>query len=162
MQLKLSEKFGDQLLFEEDLRDRCAANSIGSIRSASHSSHSKSRGSRSRSLSKRKSHFAKSTSLIQKLTQNQNMPVSNQTMLLINASEVLARDGIHGKIARIGLGFGTGRHTANRHSSVPPIVRSKSALARSVSPPARNDCAVSAHSYRSPIKMSIGLSPRSR
>jgi len=89
------------------------------------------------------------------------MPVNNKTMLLINASEVLARDGIHGKIARIGLGFGTGRHTANRHSSVPPV-RSKSALARSVSPPARNDCAVSAHSYRSPIKMSIALSPRSR
>jgi hypothetical protein len=89
------------------------------------------------------------------------MPVNKETMLLINASEVLARDGIHGKIAQIGVGFGTGRHTANRHSSVPPV-RVKSALARSTSPPARNDRAVSAHSYRSPIKMSIGLSPRSR
>ena len=53
------------------------------------------------------------------LTQKQNMPVDEETMLLINASEVLAKDGIHGKIARIGLGFGTGRHTANRKSSVP-------------------------------------------
>jgi ribosomal protein S28E/S33 len=88
------------------------------------------------------------------------MPVNNETMLLINASEVLARDGIHGKIAQIGVGFGTGRHTAKRNSSVPPI-RVKSALARSASPPARNDRAVSAHSYRSPIKMSIALSPRS-
>lgn len=43
------------------------------------------------------------------------MPVSNKTMLLINSSEVLARDGIHGKIAHVGLGFGTGRHTASRH-----------------------------------------------
>ena len=47
------------------------------------------------------------------------MPVHDDTMLLINASEVLAKDGIHGKIAQVGLGFGTGRHTANRHSSVP-------------------------------------------
>lgn len=54
-------------------------------------------------------------------------------MLLINASEVLAKDGIHGKIARIGLGFGTGRHTANRKASVP---REKSRLARSISPAA--------------------------
>jgi hypothetical protein len=81
-------------------------------------------------------------------------------MLLINASEVLAKDGIHGKIARIGLGFGTGRHTANRHSSVEPEPRVKSAQAKRPSP-IRHDRAVSAHSYRSPIKMSVALSPRS-
>lgn len=61
------------------------------------------------------------------------MLVNDETMLLINASEVLAKDGIHGKIARIGLGFGTGRHTANRKASVP---REKSRLARSISPAA--------------------------
>ena len=34
------------------------------------------------------------------------------TMMVTNANEVLALDGIHGKIASVGVGFGTGRHTA--------------------------------------------------
>ena len=34
-------------------------------------------------------------------------------MLVTNANEVLASDGIHGQIAGVGIGFGTGRHTAN-------------------------------------------------
>jgi hypothetical protein len=34
-------------------------------------------------------------------------------MMVTNANEVLAFDGIHGKIATVGLGFGTGRHTAS-------------------------------------------------
>ena len=40
--------------------------------------------------------------------------VDNDTFLLINANEVLAKDGIHGKIADVGIGFGTGRHTNQR------------------------------------------------
>jgi hypothetical protein len=35
-------------------------------------------------------------------------------MILINANEVLAKDGIHGKISEVGVGFGTGRHTESR------------------------------------------------
>jgi hypothetical protein len=38
--------------------------------------------------------------------------LDNHTILLTNANEVLMKDGIHGKIARVGVGFGTGRHTA--------------------------------------------------
>ena len=38
-------------------------------------------------------------------------PVTDETILLINAAEVLAMDGIHGKISAIGVGFVTGRHT---------------------------------------------------
>jgi hypothetical protein len=53
------------------------------------------------------------------LTNKSNLPVDEATMLLINNSEVLARDGIHGKIAKTGLGFGTGRHTAARHNRSP-------------------------------------------
>lgn len=51
--------------------------------------------------------------LIQALTAYK-APVTDDTILLINAAEVLARDGIHGKIAAIGVGFGTGRHTSIR------------------------------------------------
>jgi hypothetical protein len=40
--------------------------------------------------------------------------VDEDAVLLINANEILARDGIHGKIAPIGVGFGTGRHTGAR------------------------------------------------
>jgi len=40
--------------------------------------------------------------------------VAQDAVLLINANEVLAKDGIHGKIAQVGIGFGTGRHTENR------------------------------------------------
>jgi len=42
--------------------------------------------------------------------------VDDDSFLLINANEVLARDGIHGKIAEIGIGFGTGRHTSTRRA----------------------------------------------
>ncbi len=34
------------------------------------------------------------------------------SILVTNSNEVLASDGIHGKIAQVGVGFGTGRHTA--------------------------------------------------
>ena len=45
--------------------------------------------------------------------------VDQDTIMLINATEVLTRDGIHGKIANIGVGFGTGRHTMKRKSPSP-------------------------------------------
>ena len=51
--------------------------------------------------------------LIQALTAYK-APVTEDTILLINSAEVLAKDGIHGKISAIGVGFGTGRHTSVR------------------------------------------------
>ncbi len=56
--------------------------------------------------------------LIKTLTKNQ-VTVTEDTILLINAAEVLARDGIHGKIASVGVGFGTGRHTQSRRLGSP-------------------------------------------
>ena len=40
--------------------------------------------------------------------------LSNNMIMLTNANEILTKDGIHGKIAPVGQGFGTGRHTANK------------------------------------------------
>ena len=42
--------------------------------------------------------------------------VDDDAFLLINANETLAKDGIRGKIAEIGIGFGTGRHTSSRRA----------------------------------------------
>ncbi len=53
--------------------------------------------------------------LIETLTKKQTM-VTDDTILLINQAEVLAKDGIHGKIGQVGVGFGTGRHTSIRKS----------------------------------------------
>ena len=50
--------------------------------------------------------------MIQKLTKKKEL--DEIEFIEINANEILARDGIHGKIAGIGKGFGTGRHTAER------------------------------------------------
>ena len=44
---------------------------------------------------------------------NRVQSANNFKMLVTNTHEVLAYDGIHGKIACVGQGFGTGRHTAN-------------------------------------------------
>ena len=44
--------------------------------------------------------------------------VDDNTILLINETEVLSKDGIHGKIASVGIGFGTGRHTEGRRSVI--------------------------------------------
>jgi hypothetical protein len=38
--------------------------------------------------------------------------ISEDTVILINATEKLSRKGIEGKIHNVGVGFGTGRHTA--------------------------------------------------
>lgn len=39
--------------------------------------------------------------------------LGSNCIMLTNANEVLSKDGIHGRIAPVGKGFGTGRHTAN-------------------------------------------------
>lgn len=56
---------------------------------------------------------------------NHKTQVDDDTILLINASEVLTRDGIQGKIATVGVGFGTGRHTMKRKSPSPLASREK-------------------------------------
>ena len=38
--------------------------------------------------------------------------ITEKTSLLINGSEVLTQKGISGKIHKVGVGFGTGRHTS--------------------------------------------------
>ena len=38
--------------------------------------------------------------------------LTDNCIMLTNANEILTRDGIHGKIAPVGQGFGTGRNTA--------------------------------------------------
>jgi hypothetical protein len=40
--------------------------------------------------------------------------IKENTALLINATEVLTNKGITGDIHKVGLGFGTGRHTSGR------------------------------------------------
>jgi hypothetical protein len=57
-------------------------------------------------------------SLIQTLV-NSKEPVDPDALLLINDCEVLTKDGIHGKISEVGVGFGTGRHTSKRMSAAP-------------------------------------------
>ena len=70
----------------------------------------RSSNSRSPHSSIRQSHDA--IELIKKLAAKKK--IEEDAFLLINANEVLARDGIHGRIAEIGVGFGTGRHTSVR------------------------------------------------
>ena len=40
--------------------------------------------------------------------------IDSETKLLINGKEVLTHQGIKGNINKVGLGFGTGRHTSGR------------------------------------------------
>ena len=40
--------------------------------------------------------------------------IDQSTKLLINGSEVLSQKGIKGNIHKVGVGFGTGRHTSGR------------------------------------------------
>ena len=40
--------------------------------------------------------------------------IESDTKLLINGSEILSKQGIKGKIHKVGVGFGTGRHTSGR------------------------------------------------
>lgn len=47
------------------------------------------------------------------LTKNK-VKIDGKTKLLINGSEVLTNKGIKGSINKVGVGFGTGRHTSVR------------------------------------------------
>jgi len=47
------------------------------------------------------------------------------TLLVTNANEILTDKGIHGKIGAVGIGFGTGRHTANVHNHTRKITTLK-------------------------------------
>ena len=40
--------------------------------------------------------------------------IDDKTQLLINGSEILTNKGIKGHIHKVGVGFGTGRHTSGR------------------------------------------------
>lgn len=50
--------------------------------------------------------------------------IDERTKVLINGSEVLTHSGIKGSIHKVGVGFGTGRHTSGRRldllKEVPP------------------------------------------
>ena len=56
--------------------------------------------------------------------------IDEKTKLLINGSEVLSHKGIKGSIHKVGVGFGTGRHTSGRRldllKEVPAKASSKS------------------------------------
>jgi F420-0:gamma-glutamyl ligase-like protein len=60
----------------------------------------------------------KKLNLMRKITKGA-VNVDDDSILLINATEVLTKDGIHGIIAPIGVGFGTGRHSHRRKSPSP-------------------------------------------
>ena len=47
---------------------------------------------------------------------NHRARIDENTKLLINGSELLSQHGISGKIHKVGVGFGTGRHTQSRKS----------------------------------------------
>ena len=51
--------------------------------------------------------------IIEKVASTQGVKkVRDDTLMLTNANEILTKEGIRGKIAQVGKGFGTGRHTA--------------------------------------------------
>ena len=59
---------------------------------------------------------------------NGRVRIDNKTKMLINGREVLTNKGISGNIHKVGVGFGTGRHTSGRRvdllkdAQVPDIV----------------------------------------
>ena len=48
--------------------------------------------------------------------------IGDDTKIIINGQEVLSKHGIGGHIRDVGMGFGTGRHTSNRHGELPVVV----------------------------------------
>ena len=50
---------------------------------------------------------------------NHETDIKQGTALLINKKELLTDNGIQGKISKIGIGFGTGRHTSIRVKNSP-------------------------------------------
>ena len=60
------------------------------------------------------SHNSKSpeTRKVMETLTHHKVVIDEKTQLLINGSEVLSEKGISGKIHKVGVGFGTGRHTS--------------------------------------------------
>ena len=60
------------------------------------------------------SHNSKSpdTRKVMETLTHHRVAIDEKTQLLINGSEVLSEKGISGKIHKVGVGFGTGRHTS--------------------------------------------------
>ena len=55
--------------------------------------------------------------------------INPDTKLLINGDEVLSSQGIKGNIHKVGVGFGTGRHTSGRREEIykeVPVVKQNS------------------------------------
>lgn len=103
----LKRKLGDKLLVEPEQHNMFDKRSFGSS--------SKDRScSPIRSGSYERRFGVDPVELIKRLSDKKN--VDNESFLLINANEVLAKDGIHGRIAEVGIGFGTGRHTSTRRA----------------------------------------------
>lgn len=55
----------------------------------------------------------KKLNLMKTLTKSR-ASIGKDSVMLINENEVLTKTGIHGQIASVGKGFGTGRHTNKR------------------------------------------------
>ena len=55
-------------------------------------------------------------------------------MIVTSAMEVLTQDGIHGKIGQVGIGFGTGRHTANVHNHTKKVTEGQRSQNSQVTP----------------------------
>ena len=85
-------------------------------------------GGVSGSLPRNGSHNGSSQSPVRKLMEDitsRKVHIDENTKVLINGSELLSNKGITGKINKVGVGFGTGRHTSSRktESSHPNIVK---------------------------------------
>ena len=79
--------------------------------------------------------------------------VSEHTVLLINQTESLSKEGIKGRIAPIGIGFGTARHISQRKSANKiPTMKRATPLDRMRSPMAKSHCS----------QASIGVSARTQ
>ena len=61
--------------------------------------------------------------------------IDEKTKLLINGSEVLTSKGIKGNIHKVGVGFGTGRHTSGRRLDLLKEVPQASASMEMPPPP---------------------------
>ena len=65
------------------------------------------------SIGSRTSKSPETRKVMETLTHHR-VKIDDKTKLLINGSEVLTHKGIKGNIHKVGVGFGTGRHTSGR------------------------------------------------
>ena len=76
-----------------------------------------------------------SKSPIRKLMEDithQKAHIQEDTVILINATEKLTKKGITGDIHSVGVGFGTGRHTAGKRESLKTeVIRRKQTSSQS-------------------------------